>query len=163
MQAEQGGHRQAAPSGTGQTAKNQEQQDGVGGVEEDIGQVITPGIEAVKTVVEHEGPLGEGMPVGGHAAGQCEGQIGRRKKDVGVAGNVGVVIEFNELAAEGGKKGPDDQPEQQQAKEQDLAALILSNDLERRFQNSLDAKPARKTCPFRPGTANLPAGSEIRT
>ena len=67
MDGEHGRHEGAGPETAGHPPQDQEQQDRRGGVQQDVGQVVSAGVQAVELAVQHVGEPGQRMPVAGMA------------------------------------------------------------------------------------------------
>ena len=66
MDGKEGRHEGAGPEIAGHLPQDQEQQDGAGGVQQDIGQVVPAGvIQAVELAIQHVGEPGQRVPVAG--------------------------------------------------------------------------------------------------
>ena len=66
MDGEQGRHEGAGPEIAGHLPQDQEEENGAGGVQQDIGQVVSAGvIQSVELAVQHVGEPSQRVPVGG--------------------------------------------------------------------------------------------------
>src|ERR1700737_1197731 len=98
MKREQQGYKQARPSAPGYVNEQQEQQNGVGGMNQHAGEVMSGWVQMKELVVERMGKPGKGMPVGLLGGSQCPGD-GRGAEsiaDVGIFGDVAVVVVVDE-------------------------------------------------------------------
>ena len=129
MKAEQGGNHQAAPGGSGKAAQDEENQNGITGVEQNIGKVKAPRIKSPKAVVEHKRPKSQRVPVGSQPVSERPEQVRRRELKERVVGDVGRIIKLDEIAAQSGQERPENEPEQQQGKEENLPRLSFPNGL----------------------------------
>jgi len=103
MDGEEGGDEGTAPGGTGHGLEDEEEEDRDGGVEEEIGQVVAAGVEPIELAIGHMRNPGERMPVEGPAMGESPADPLEAQSPVhlGVPGDVGVVVEIDEIVAEG--------------------------------------------------------------
>jgi len=76
MQREQGRHQRAAPEGSGQDAPEPEQQHRVGGMEQHVGEVMSPGPQAEARHIRLVGQPGHRVPISGVPGGEGPGGIG---------------------------------------------------------------------------------------
>ena len=99
MPRKEGGDERAAPCGAGQLAQDQEKQDDVGGVEEEIGQVMPARVEAIQRVIHRMRDPGQRMPIarvtGFEGPGQCG--AGEAVLDGGIVNDVIRVIVVGEI------------------------------------------------------------------
>src|ERR1035441_10058857 len=70
MQSKESGDKGAAPKSAGHLPEEQEDQDNIGDVKNQVGQVHLAGAAAEELVIEHVGNPSEGMPVAGVAGGE---------------------------------------------------------------------------------------------
>jgi len=93
-----------APDRAGQPSQQAEQQEGVGNMEQEIGDVMAAGVEAIKLAIQHVREPGERMPVAGVTGGERPGDGVRMEPvlDGGVQGDVFGVIVIIELEAVSG-------------------------------------------------------------
>ncbi len=84
--------------------QEEKEENGVGGVEEEIGEVMAGGTESVALAVEHVGEPGEGMIVAGVTSLKSpdDGRPGKAGLDVGIFGDVKLVVVGNEVVPEHG-------------------------------------------------------------
>ena len=76
VEAEEGRDRETAPKGAGQLEQDHENKDGIDGMQQDVGEMITHGVESPKQVIQHERPLGERMPIGSETVSESPAKIG---------------------------------------------------------------------------------------
>ena len=70
MQPEQRRHQHASPERPGQAAQQQEDKNGVEGVQQEAGQVMAPGFQSEKLTVQHVGQHRYGVPIAGHGVAE---------------------------------------------------------------------------------------------
>jgi hypothetical protein len=63
-------HPGAGPKRAGHAVEQQEEQDGIGRVQEQTGQVMAGGFQPVKLAIQHVRHPGQRMPIGGVGGGQ---------------------------------------------------------------------------------------------
>jgi len=99
MKCEEGGNKTAPPDGSGHSGQNQETEQRVGQVQENIGQMMSFGVETEKLAVDHMRQPGQGVPVGcsGSSEGPDDAIQGQTGLHVMVVRNVYVVIEANKI------------------------------------------------------------------
>ena len=110
MDGEDGGHKGATPERAGQPAQGEEQEDGGGGMEQDIGEMMPRRIQAVELAVQHVGQGGQGMPVDPMPLGEgLDNPVPTEPPgDGGILVNVNIIVVVDELMVQGlAKDGPD--------------------------------------------------------
>ncbi len=102
MHGEQRCHQRAGPETAGHLPEDQEQHDGRGGVQQDIGPMVPAGAEPIELAVQLMRETGERMPVRTMAVGKDPGDAGDRQpvRHVGILINVFVIIIVDELVAD---------------------------------------------------------------
>ncbi len=98
MKGEQRGHEQAGPKTTGGVHQQQEKEDGIRGVNQEAGEVVSGRILMEKLVVKRMRQPGERMPVSllGSGHGPSDGVPVQALVDVRVLGDVAVVVIIDE-------------------------------------------------------------------
>ena len=125
---EEGGDHGAAPLRAGQLPKDEKEQDGIGGVNKEIGAVMGAGIETVEGAVCGVGKPGEGMPVAGVAGGEGPGNgvardamlDGKVQQDV-----IGIVVVDEVEMGRGPVNGEGDEGKEQT---EECCALFFGHD-----------------------------------
>ena len=79
MQGEEGGHQRTSPKRAGHRVQHEEEQQNVGGVKEQVAQVVPAGLETEELAVEHVRHPGDGMPVRLLAMHILEGPLQARR------------------------------------------------------------------------------------
>ena len=99
---ERGGHGTAEGRARG-ALQQEKKQDDIQGMEQDIGQVVTGGVQAEKLDVSHMREPSEGMPIGFGEGGKGPGDAGASETllHLIVIGDVGGIVIADEGAAQG--------------------------------------------------------------
>lgn len=99
MPGKEPGHQCTAPPRPGHAKQNQEEQNSVGGVKGDIGQVVRLGIQAPKMDVRHVRNPSHWVPVTrpGMAKGPDYSLQGYAVLEMGILRDIVFIIEINEL------------------------------------------------------------------
>ena len=103
MDGEEGRHEGAGPETAGHLPQDQEEENGAGGVQQDIGQMVSAGmIQPVELAVQHVREPSQRVPVGGMELrkGPCNSLRGETSGHVWIAVYVLVVVTIDELMAE---------------------------------------------------------------
>ena len=109
MDRKDGRDKRASPKGAGHLPQNQKKCDHRRGVEKDIGEMMSGGIQSVKLAVQHVGKPGQRMPVVGMNAGESPNYPLQRQTpgNLRVFIHIIIVVIVNELVnhrlAENGK------------------------------------------------------------
>ena len=91
--------KRTAPKRAGHLPQNQKKRDDRRGVEEDIGEVMSAGIQSVKLAVQHVGKPSQWMPVGRVKAGEGPGDSleGQTLRNHRILKHIFIVVVENEL------------------------------------------------------------------
>src|ERR1035437_2209509 len=114
------GDESASPSRRGQAPENQEDQDGIGGMNEQAAEVVPPGVQTKYLAVQHVRQPGERVPVAHFRAakGPLHARPGEASAHVAVVGDIEVVIVIDEVIAQSREEHPEHDQEQQNAQAQ---------------------------------------------
>lgn len=116
MKGKESGGQGAAPESAGDAFEEKEEQDGVGRMQEQAGEMMAGRAQLVELAIGHVREPGQGQPVAG--AGGGEGPFhagpGQALLNERVVGDIDVVVEIDEAALQGGPKSGQDGASQQQ-------------------------------------------------
>lgn len=103
MPCEDSGGEETHPAVRGETEEGDQDEDGVGHVEQDVGEVMAPGIETEHVGIDHVGDPGERVPVEVIVGEESplEAGSGEAAIDVAVEEDVEIVVEVNEAVGGG--------------------------------------------------------------
>jgi len=62
MQGEEGGDKSTGPDLAGHAMKEPEKQERTEDMQDEVGDMITPGVQAIELIIEHQRKPGQGMP-----------------------------------------------------------------------------------------------------
>ena len=119
MEREQGCDQGAAPEGAGHLAENQEEQEGGGKVESEVGEMMSGRLQSVELGIQHVREPGDRMPVGRVAGAESPVQAIEREAGLhpGIPGYVGGVVQGDEIAPGDGPPGERSEQAQQQTEQ----------------------------------------------
>src|ERR1019366_1273948 len=98
MQGKEGGSKSSGPDHARQASQQTEQQEAVGNVEEQIGNMVAGGPQTVELTIQHMRQPGQRMPITGIAAGERPPDAFHREAglDAPVAADVVRVVKVDE-------------------------------------------------------------------
>ena len=111
VQGEQGGNDGATPDCARHAAEQHEEQDGVGGVEQQARQVVAARAQAEQLAVQQEGQPGQRMPEARIQGCERPAKVspGQALLDMGVLVNIDIVIKGDKAVVQGREERPDDE------------------------------------------------------
>src|SRR4051812_14708234 len=101
VQGKEGGRQSSAPESTGQLAQEGKEQNGIGSMEQEAGQVMAGGFQAVELAIEQDGKPGQRMPEAGLQIGEgpLDALPAQSAAHVRVFGHVNLVVEVDKSMA----------------------------------------------------------------
>ena len=110
VDAKEQGDPKAAPGSASHAPKHQKQQHAVGGMEQEVAQVVAGRLHAKELAIEHDGEPNEGIPRAADRVGEGPAHASPSESmgHIAVLGNEGGVIDVNEAVADGGQEYPGD-------------------------------------------------------
>ena len=99
VKGEEGGDKSTGPDLVGHAVKEPEEQERAEDMQDEVGDMISAGIQTVELVIEHQGKPGQGMPEIGISGGECP--TNGFKRDAGpdmiVFGHVNIIVNIDEF------------------------------------------------------------------